>query len=111
MKLKQAAAALGSKGGKAGRGKAKARTAEQARAAAFARWKCECGKPHYKTTDDGARLCKECFNACPITQVTTQVTTHENTNNNQLQGMARNSNGNHQNRYPRNVEDSATSAA
>lgn len=32
------AAALGSKGGKAGRGKAKARTSEQARAAAQARW-------------------------------------------------------------------------
>lgn len=34
-----AAVALGSLGGKAGRGKAKARTPEQARAAALARWK------------------------------------------------------------------------
>lgn len=67
MKLNKAAAALGSKGGKAGTGKAKARTPEQARAAAYARWKCECGKPYNKTTDDGARLCKECFIACPIT--------------------------------------------
>jgi hypothetical protein len=33
-----AAAALGSKGGKAGRGKAKARTSAQARRAAKARW-------------------------------------------------------------------------
>ena len=35
----KAAAALGKKGGKAGTGKAKARTTEQARAAAQARWK------------------------------------------------------------------------
>ena len=33
--------------------------------AASARRKCECGKPHYKTTEDGARLCKECFDAVP----------------------------------------------
>lgn len=38
MKLNKAAAALGSKGGKAGTGKAKARTPEQASAAANARW-------------------------------------------------------------------------
>lgn len=38
MKLNEAAAALGSKGGKAGTGKAKARTPEQARAAAQSRW-------------------------------------------------------------------------
>jgi hypothetical protein len=34
----KAAAALGKKGGKAGRGAAKARTSEQAKAAANARW-------------------------------------------------------------------------
>lgn len=38
MKLNKAAAALGSKGGKAGTGKAKARTTEQARDAANVRW-------------------------------------------------------------------------
>lgn len=38
MNAKKAAAALGSKGGKAGTGKAKARTPDQARAAAQARW-------------------------------------------------------------------------
>jgi hypothetical protein len=75
MDTKKAAAALGSKGGKSGTGKAKARTSEQARAAAYARWKCECGNAYYKTTDDGVKLCKECFNACP----STQVTKHENT--------------------------------
>lgn len=38
MKLNKAAATLGSKGGKAGTGKAKARTPEQAQAAARSRW-------------------------------------------------------------------------
>lgn len=38
MKLNQAAAALGKKGGEAGRGKAKSRTTEQARTAALTRW-------------------------------------------------------------------------
>lgn len=37
-KLTKAASALGSRGGKAGRGKAKARTTEQARKAAKKRW-------------------------------------------------------------------------
>lgn len=39
MKLNKAAAALGKKGGKAGTGKAKARTSEQARRAANTRWR------------------------------------------------------------------------
>jgi hypothetical protein len=38
VKKNKAAAALGKKGGKAGTGKAKARTTEQARAAAKTRW-------------------------------------------------------------------------
>jgi ribosomal protein S5 len=38
VKKNKAAAALGQKGGKAGTGKAKARTTEQARAAALKRW-------------------------------------------------------------------------
>ena len=38
------AVALGRKGGKAGTGKAKARTSEQARKAALARWKMEASK-------------------------------------------------------------------
>ena len=37
-KLNKAAQALGRLGGKAGRGRAKARTSEQARAAVMARW-------------------------------------------------------------------------
>jgi len=37
-KLNKHAQALGKMGGKAGRGKAKARTSEQARAAVMARW-------------------------------------------------------------------------
>lgn len=37
----RAAKTLGAKGGKSGRGKAKARTSEQARAAANARWEKE----------------------------------------------------------------------
>lgn len=36
--LKNAAAAMGRKGGKAGTGKAKARTSDQARKAALVRW-------------------------------------------------------------------------
>lgn len=44
-----AAVALGRRGGRAGRGKAKARSGEQARAAALARW----GRRYSATTPDG----------------------------------------------------------
>jgi hypothetical protein len=45
------AVALGRKGGKAGRGAAKARTSEQAQAAAFARW-AKAGKKKKKTFEN-----------------------------------------------------------
>lgn len=58
MKRKNpAAVALGRKGGKAGSGKAKARTSEQARAAVLKRWenhRAKTGKPNTKITNSGA---------------------------------------------------------
>jgi hypothetical protein len=47
------AVALGRKGGKAGRGTAKARTSEQARAAVMVRWaKVKAGKKKKKTFEN-----------------------------------------------------------
>jgi hypothetical protein len=50
MSKNKAAAAFGKKGGKAGTGKAKARTTEQARAAANKRWEKHNERKH--TTGD-----------------------------------------------------------
>jgi len=49
-----AAVTLGRLGGKAGTGKAKARTSEQARAAVAARWAKVKRKPKTKAENDGA---------------------------------------------------------
>lgn len=58
MKRKNpAAVSLGRKGGKAGRGKAKARSSETARAAVLKRWekqRAKTGKPNTQITNSGA---------------------------------------------------------